>query len=311
MPNSHLRKDVPPPRFNEIVPINTTFKYFHEHINHHFRLDGFQLITAAWLADAALLAYQDSATAKLNAIQGGFHDGEIVEAKNTQYFIASTDEFTIVAFRGTTVLKPGGNLQLNDVHGSVNSAFDALRDLMTDLTVLPADLSEGKVHAGFFQAVDEAWSGLKERLNPQIPVWFTGHSLGAALAVLSAQRYHDWAGKIGGVYTFGSPVIGDQNFVSNYSLHDRTFRFVNNNDWLPALDWVYQHVGKLMYIQSDGTITDADSYTDHLAGKAKFYFEYLKNKGFMKPDMIPDDSLADHAPVFYATHIWNCYVNQL
>jgi len=62
-------------------------------------------------------------------------------------------------------------------------------------------------------------------------VWFTGHSLGAALATLAASRY-----QTAGVYTFGSPLVGNQSFAAAFNavFHDgagsRSFRYVNDHD---------------------------------------------------------------------------------
>ena len=68
----------------------------------------------------------------------------------------------------------------------------------------------GKVHRGFKHALAEVWEEkglfeyIKSRDTSNRTIWFTGHSLGAALATLAANRY----GKAQGLYTFGSPAWG-------------------------------------------------------------------------------------------------------
>ncbi|MCA9453043.1 MAG: hypothetical protein KC584_10520, partial [Nitrospira sp.] len=65
--------------------------------------------------------------------------------------------------------------------------------------------------------------GLKEEKRDRT-FWFTGHSLGAALATLAADRYGD----VQGLYTFGSPLVGDEGFARDFYVSG--YRFVNNND---------------------------------------------------------------------------------
>jgi len=46
--------------------------------------------------------------------------------------------------------------------------------------------------------------------SPNLPWWFHRHSLGAALATLAARRF----GHAHGLYTYGSPKVGDAAFVA-------------------------------------------------------------------------------------------------
>ncbi|MCX5893209.1 MAG: lipase family protein, partial [Deltaproteobacteria bacterium] len=84
------------------------------------------------------------------------------------------------------------------------------------------------MHRGFQAALDEVWERLHDYLegkeNARRTVWFTGHSLGAALATLAASRY----GKVRGLYTFGSPRVGDLDFKQAFLVP--TYRFVNHDD---------------------------------------------------------------------------------
>src|SRR5262249_54451343 len=90
------------------------------------------------------------------------------------------------------------------------------------------------------------------------PVWLTGHSLGAALATLAAAR---WAAghRVQGLYTFGSPRVGNAAFAA--TVPGPCYRFVNNNDVVtrlppPGLFAGYRHVGVLKYIRTDGVIVE-------------------------------------------------------
>ena len=73
-------------------------------------------------------------------------------------------------------------------------------------------LNSGNVHRGFKAALLEVWTDLENYVSnlqkDNLKIWITGHSLGAALATLAADRY----GNVQGLYTYGSPRVGDQDF---------------------------------------------------------------------------------------------------
>lgn len=308
MPRPDLAKPIPASDPENIFPPNENYDYFRDHLEHPFNPNGesLQWVNASWCADAALLAYFAQDRVHWECDRAGFHDITFIDEENTQCFIARTDQFALIAFRGTTVLKPGANLTLSDIRGSANAAFDSLRDVLTDASIIPSH----NVHLGFRTALDAVWSQIEafQANHRDLPVWFTGHSLGAALAVLAANQYQS---PVGGVYTFGAPVIGDQNFTRNYRLPNHTYRFVNNNDWLPKLNIGYQHIGQLRYISSQGDIRAETNLIDQLTGTVSHAFDVVKNWATFKFDTIPSDAFRDHAPIYYATHIWNYYVHQL
>jgi triacylglycerol lipase len=84
-------------------------------------------------------------------------------------------------------------------------------------------------------------------------LWFTGHSLGGALAMLCA---HGWDGAVEGVYTFGQPRAGDAAFRNEYNerLGAATFRVVHGDDIVPRVPWVpghYYHAGHEVFYPMD------------------------------------------------------------
>src|SRR5262249_35495378 len=64
------------------------------------------------------------------------------------------------------------------------------------------------------------------------PLFFTGHSLGGALAIISAMRTRDVKLPVTAVYTFGGARAGDRRFFDNYGpdFGRCTFRLVHGTD---------------------------------------------------------------------------------
>lgn len=151
--------------------------------------------------------------------------------------IADSNDATFVAFAGSDPLK--------------------FNDWVTDFTVMP---TADDLHSGFKAAVDFAWPRIEPAIidaaNAGKPVFFTGHSLGGALAILAAARAPNSRPII--VYTFGSPRNGGPQFFNDYTprLGNSTFRFIHGTDAVPTvpptlLD-VYHHVGQAVHCPSGG-----------------------------------------------------------
>jgi triacylglycerol lipase len=147
---------------------------------------------------------------------------------------------TIIAFAGSDPLK--------------------VEDWVTDFTPAP---SLDDVHRGFEGAVNSVWDDIEAtigtRPSSEQPLFFTGHSLGGALAIIAADfavtRLHVNATA---VYTFGSPRTGGQEFFDRYTppLGNATFRLVDGDDVVasvPQLSGVFRHVGRRMQCPSDGS----------------------------------------------------------
>lgn len=323
-----MPKTIPPATFEWVFPPNKSYEYFESSSRHPFlhQATNFELVNAWWLADAALLSYAEPSFAiPLFQSAGVRVEGEQpLAGTSTQCYVLDTDDFIIVTFRGTQVYKPGMDGSMHEV----------VRNIVADLAVdakfnLVKFDQFGCVHRGFKDALDEIWESrlkpLLDRLKAKRPnstVWFTGHSLGAGLAALAAARYQD----VQGLYTFGSPMIGDIEFKNNFPIK-RNYRVVNNNDMIPFLppaaryrpfrfrSGLYHHIGELKYFDSVGEIiidpTLAQRITDGVRGSIGHLFESI---GRFRRDWvleIPVDSVTDHGPVFYAINAWNCYERTL
>jgi pimeloyl-ACP methyl ester carboxylesterase len=180
---------------------------------------------------------------------------------------------------------------------------------VANFNFLPEEWDQGgSVHRGFKAALAEVWIDLKAYITGlqknNLRIWMTGHSLGAALATLAAARY----GNVQGLYTFGSPRVGNQDFKKDFNVN--AYRFVNNSDIVTRVPpaSLYCHVGELRYIDSEGAIHEnlhrRESWSDDIQGKIKNVFNTLSytKKGFT--DVLLEPAV-DHVPTRYAIHIWN------
>ena len=257
---------------------------------------GMVRVNAWWLADAALLTYWAPAPA-LNIFRGAGFECEYLEAETTNCYLAWRPHWLLVAFRGT---QP-----------------DQLQDVFDDLNARPEAVTSGKVHGGFKAALDRIWPQLQPRLDALArtrTVWFCGHSLGAALATLAAERYQGTRG----VCTLGSPRVGDPQFVAAFNARfaDRSWRFVHDHDVVthvpprqlgPAR---FEHTEARRFIAADGTISPGEPpvphFFDDIFGNMKHLLEVahsLRDRLFRHPPAF----ILDHMPKAYSVAIWNDY----
>ena len=166
-------------------------------------------------------------------------------------------EFAVLVFRGTERFK------------------DILEDLRVGVKLVTAP-NEPAVHEGFEQALDLVWPDSEAELaRPNGPIFYTGHSLGAALATLAPGRRHPKT-----VYTFGSPRVGNDRFADSRAglpMH----RVVDDEDvgtTVPPEELGYAHVGSVRILRAPAL---------SLAERMRLLF------GSPEP-------LADHAPINYA-----------
>lgn len=310
-----MRKEIPPATLQNVLPPNKDHIYFEDAINNPFqpRSNTFSLVNAWWLAESALLSYAEPDFAVPTFQNAGLTvwNNYVIQGSSTQCYVVYTDDFVVVAFRGTQVLKPSVDQETNE--SLMTALREVLKDVVVDSKVKLVDSGQGgNVHQGFMDALNEVWEDqLLPCLNKLLSeegknrvLWMTGHSLGAALATLAADRF----GHVQGVYTFGSPRVGDQSFADDYYVN--TYRFVNNNDIVPRLPWrPYVHVGQLKYIDSDGNLIDNVSLWQSISEQFVGRWKHLINSiGGLRNGwnfQIPADEFNDHAPLFYALHIWN------
>jgi hypothetical protein len=136
-----------------------------------------------------------------------------------------------------------------------------IQDWVTDFDAMP---SATGLHAGFEKTVQTVWleieTAIKNREATEQALFFTGHSLGGALAILAAAHAATEFGiQPTVVYTYGSPRNGGTEFFNDYTplLGDSTFRLINGTDIVPtvppSLSGGYRHVGHAIQCRTDGT----------------------------------------------------------
>ena len=303
-----MPKILPPAKFRKIRPPNANYTYFEDKDRHPFRPNAttFELVNAAWLADFAMLAYGNEAFSRTYLNQSGLTAAGFVlkffSEETTQCFVVHNDQFVVISLRGT---------EIDNFRGAL---ADWIRNF--ELTAEP-DESGGRVHEGFQKDLKAVWQKVRDYVRP-LPdgtgrqLWITGHSLGAALATLAAERaVRDGRFAVQGVYTYGSPRVGDDQFRQVYAtrgLDTRTYRFVYNVDVVRRIPpgEPYTHVGQLKYIDTDGHLHDempagAENLEELPARFGRRSCALLKNiLGFTIPA-----PFANHAPIYYASHLWN------
>lgn len=233
----------------------------------------FSIHNAYALALASKLAYAPEQEIRNKLATQGFQSEFISDTNtDTQLFIAHSGSVIVISFRGT----------------------EDFRDWLTDAGIGFRNTPHGRVHDGFDQALDSVWPAITQTLN-QIQLygqslWITGHSLGGALAVLTAGRLtleidQSIYKSINGLYTFGQPRVGDRSYVTelDHALKPRYFRFVNDNDIVPRVPdrlSQYQEGGSVMFFDAEGKLHDD-------VGFWFAFLERIKGSFQQKLDLIP------------------------
>jgi hypothetical protein len=125
----------------------------------------------------------------------------------------------------------------------------SLRNIATDFAFFR---SESDTHSGFQDAADAIQPEIDAAIQSSTkPVFFTGHSLGAAMAVIAALRALSPNFSPMALYLFGAARVGGPTFVARYNpvLGERTYRLVHGFDIVsrvPLSTMGYHHVGRLL-----------------------------------------------------------------
>jgi triacylglycerol lipase len=238
------------------------------------------------LAELSMIAYLPEPGATSAAASIGFDSLRFFDRDGSQAYMFENELDVVVAFRGT---EPN---EWNDIKADAN-AFAAVVETI------------GRVHRGFKREVDDLWPQLEQALTAnEKPLWFTGHSLGGAMATICAGqcKLSEIKSSPEGLITFGSPRVGDKRYINYCQIVH--FRWVNNNDIVARVPppWLgYRHGGKEIYLNAYGKIRKLSGWQ-----RAKDRW-----RGFVKSLRLGRiDHFSDHSMTCYIEHILNAIEEQ-
>ncbi|MFC8828115.1 lipase family protein [Streptomyces sp. NPDC057137] len=255
----------------------------------------YSLPHAYWMARAAGLAPLDRDAIEAQATPWGFDEVRHFESthrlpfpiEDTQAYVMAGDRMIVAGFRGTEVLK----------------IYDWLTDVNTP--PVPGPGNKGFVHYGFHQALQSVYPRIRDTIQELRTdgqsVWFTGHSLGGALAMLAGARWYFEEPRLlpDGVYTFGQPRTCERFLAGlhNKAFKDRCYRFVNNNDIVPHLppEPAFTHVDSLRYFDADGRLHESLPLAARLLDRVKGLSADLFAP---ETDAVKDHHLANYLAAF-------------
>lgn len=206
----------------------------------------FSIENARFLCELSLAAYETrESRVRRELAERDVTDCRLIDCtdSDTQALVCRCGRAIIVAFRGTEPSQ--------------------MKDLMTDLNLQFVPGPMGQVHRGFLTALeaigDKLMDAVTARQDGKRLVWFTGHSLGGALAQLAVARMLRCRRVVQGLYTFGAPRCGNAVFSEQFDRQARhyTFRIVNEQDVVPKVAprfLGYEHAGRHCMLDDDGRL---------------------------------------------------------
>ena len=232
--------------------------------------DEFSPINAWWMSELSRLIYKRDHTEGVASPLSrndylrhvGLKEVQFFNHPNTQAALvetatASLPAFAVLVFRGTA-----GRLS--------NWRFNL------DIVTCPWPAG-GRVHRGFGHLIMQIWRPIAAALEGvKKPLYFTGHSLGGALAILAASLHAPHA-----VYTFGAPRIGDRSFAHTLS-EVRVFNVINPHDLVTQLP---PAVPGFRFSHTGAIIKNRELYPAH------------------RPFGQAPDFIAGHAPLNYSAQL--------
>lgn len=167
---------------------------------------GFNPVNAWWLSELCRLIYRKDASegvktpgqvsrndflARVGLSERKFFSGPTAQGALVETVGTGHGAFAVLVFRGTT---------------------GRLSNWLTNLDMASCKWpAGGNVHRGFRNILLGLWNTIAPVLEPvEKPLYYTGHSLGGALATLAASLLPPQS-----VYTFGAPRIGDTRFAQS------------------------------------------------------------------------------------------------
>ena len=187
-------------------------------------------------ANISAITYDNPKDSKNKFKSFGFNIVEFFDIEGAQaYLLKDMNGIHVLSFRGTEVTQKS----------------DILADLKAGKNI---EACGGKVHVGFKGEINKVWPAIEKAIANIDTLYLTGHSLGAAMATIAASRMQS---KVTALITFGSPRVGNQEFVS--SLNVTHYRVQNNCDDVTKVPFRlsgFRHHGTHMYMNFYGEFRD-------------------------------------------------------
>ena len=193
-------------------------------------------------------------------------------------FVIKRKTIDVIAFRGTE---------------------KKLNDILTDLTAIPVPYAGRMCHAGFVLQHASIWKEIKKHIDPKKRTMFTGHSLGGALAEMSAAKMNGKHDNIN-LITFGKPNTFFKGFKRPMKL-DNQISCVNGSDMVARVPRILYGPSKsqtMLYFSNTGPdyinpskdtrIADRGGVKDRVADHSMSEYkkrlkEYLDGQEKVKP----------------------------
>jgi hypothetical protein len=256
----------------------------------HLAQSRFDYCQAWWFACFAHLAYHDEDDIRNRLEQHGMQLVKVIQTKQLFCFLGKNNNGYVLAFRGT----------------QYKNTQDAKTDINFPKIAVSSDFvhNELKVHRGFVAALNSAWDQIEVMLNTRdesLPISYTGHSLGAALAILCAQRI-----KPSQVYTYGSPKLGNdlfKQYCSDINVH-RVVLCADLVCMLPPKSMRFHAIGEEYFINANDTVSHNPGKPFKVRHRLWEIIKYWFTFNLYKPGRIGFRTLADHSIVNYANALW-------
>lgn len=163
--------------------------------------------------------------------------------EDLEFFIFDDANVTYVAIRGSEV-------------GLVSD--QGIVDMVRNVRMMPwYNRHTGWAHGGFLRGARQVANALEKLIPKQSTIVLTGHSLGAAVAVLAAQILSGRGRDVDHVVLFGCPRI----YLSQApTLYFPVYNYRNGADIITYLPRIYRHPVPLMCIEPNNKVPN---FVDH------------------------------------------------
>ncbi len=222
----------------------------------------------------------------LKAEDPGFMSVKGADTNSSQAALIAHQDYLCMVFRGT----------------------NELADWLDNINAFRTRVLFGEIHRGFWNSVEDVWDVIHDayvrlREESKRPLFFTGHSLGGAMATVAAARFLHQDLPFTSVYTYGEPrALGrEASRIYNAEAGRRHYRFQNNEDIVtrvPSRLMGYSHVGTCLYIDSDQQIHDDPGFWYRFLDVFDGSLEALRGQGHV-------GAVTDHAMDLYQAAVSN------